>query len=123
MKNAALRIAALTLAVTLSACGQDASPTGDEPTVATTSEAAMDKMAMPAESRMAKGTGTVTAVDAAAGTITLDHGAMPEVEWPAMTMAFSAKSELLTDIKVGDNVNFDVSITGNAGEITSIRRE
>ena len=123
MKNAALRIAALTLAVTLSACGQDASPTGDEPTVATTSEAAMDKMAMPAESRMAKGTGTVTAVDAAAGTITLDHGAMPEVEWPAMTMAFSAKSALLTDIKVGDKVNFDASITGNAGEITSIRRE
>jgi Cu/Ag efflux protein CusF len=123
LKNAALRIAALAMAATLSACGQDASPTGDEPTVATTSEAATDKMAMPAETRMAKGTGTVTAVDAAAGTITLDHGAMPEVEWPAMTMAFSAKSELLTDIKVGDNVNFDVSITGNAGEITSIRRE
>jgi len=122
MKNTALRIAALTLAVTLSACGQDASPTGDEPTVATTSEAATDKMAMPAETRMAKGTGTVTAVDAAAGTITLDHGAMPEVEWPAMTMTFSAKPQVLEGVKVGDKVTFDASIRGSAGEVTAISK-
>ena len=122
MKNTALRIAALTLAVTLSACGQDASPPSDEPTVATTSEAAMDKMATPAEARTAKGTGVVTAVDAAAGTITLDHEAMSEVEWPAMTMTFSAKPQVLEGVKVGDKVTFDASIRGSAGEVTAISK-
>ena len=33
-----------------------------------------------------KGHGTVTAIDKSAGTITLDHGAIPEAKWPAMTM-------------------------------------
>src|SRR3546814_9271240 len=32
----------------------------------------------------AKGTGTVTAIDSAAGKITLDHGPIAELQWPAM---------------------------------------
>ena len=123
MKNAALRIATLTMAVTLSACGQDASPPSDEPTAASTSEATMNKMAMPAEAKMAKGTGVVTAVDPVSGTITLDHEAMPEVEWPAMTMTFSAKPQVLEGVKVGDKVAFDASIQGSAGEVTAISKD
>src|SRR3546814_1691553 len=47
----------------------------------------------------AKGTGTVTAIDSAAGKITLDHGPIAELQWPAMTMAFDAPPALLTAVK------------------------
>jgi Cu(I)/Ag(I) efflux system protein CusF len=36
----------------------------------------MSNMAMPEGSKMGKGSGIVTAVDAVTGTITLDHGAI-----------------------------------------------
>ena len=120
MNNAALRIAAIVMAVALSACGQE-TPT-DEPPAEATTGTTLDNMAMPAEAKMAKGTGVVTAVDAAGGSITLEHQAMPEVEWPAMTMTFSAKPQILEGVKVGDKVSFDASIQGNAGEVTAISR-
>lgn len=36
--------------------------------------------------------GTVRKIDDDAGTITIDHGPVPQVEWPAMTMGFTADS-------------------------------
>ena len=77
---------------------------------------------MPVNSKMGKGSGTVTAVDAAGGKITLDHGAIPAVAWPAMKMGFSAKPDLLKSVAVGDRVDFDVTVTGSAGEVTAIRK-
>src|SRR3546814_5515399 len=65
---------------------------------------------------MAKGHGTVTAIDKTAGTITLDHGPIPEAKWPAMTMAFKAAPAIIDAAKVGDKVDFDLTLTGNAGE-------
>ena len=70
-----------------------------------------------------KSSGTVTAIDKAAGKITLDHQSIPEVGWPAMTMAFSAEPEVLETVEVGDRVGFDVSITGNSGEVTAITKQ
>lgn len=83
---------------------------------------AMGSMAMPAESKMVKSAGTVTAIDPASGKITLEHDAIPAVEWPAMTMGFKSKPELLADIAVGDKVDFDLTISGNAGRVTSIKK-
>ena len=71
---------------------------------------------------MGKGSGTVTAVDTATGKITLDHGAIPAVGWPAMTMGFSAKPGVLTGIAVGDKVDFDVIVTGSTGEVTALKK-
>ena len=82
----------------------------------------MGNMAMPAATT-AKGTGTVTAIDKAAGTITLDHGPIAEAGWPAMTMAFKAAPALLDSVKVGDKVTFDLKLEGNAGEVTTIARQ
>ena len=82
----------------------------------------MSSMEMPVNSKMGKGSGTVTAVDAAGGKITLDHGAIPAVDWPAMKMGFSAKPDLLKSVAVGDRVDFDVTVTGSAGEVTAIRK-
>jgi len=110
---------ALAAAALLSACGEK---TATKPAVANAA-ADMGTMAMPAEARMGKGTGTVTAIDKAAGKITLSHGPIPEVGWPAMTMAFDAKPALLDDVAVGDKVAFDVTIKGNAGEVTAISKQ
>ena len=43
----------------------------------------------------AHGVGRVTAMDVSAGTITIDHQAIPEANWPAMTMAFHAAPAVL----------------------------
>ena len=83
----------------------------------------MGNMAMPAGTKMAKGSGTVTEIDKSAGTITLNHGPIPEANWPAMTMAFKAKSELLDRVKVGDRVNFELTLRNGAGEVTSIGKK
>ena len=115
--------AALAAAILLSACDQKAETTATEQPAATKAAADMGNMAMPAEAKMAKSTGTVTAIDKTAGKITLDHAAMPEVGWSAMTMVFDAKPALLDGIAVGDKVAFDVTIRGNAGEVTAITKQ
>ena len=83
---------------------------------------AMAGTAMAVDAKMGKASGIVTAIDAAAGKITLDHGAIPTIGWPAMKMEFSAKPDVLTGISVGDKVDFDVTVSSNAGEVTSIEK-
>ena len=108
--------------IALSGCDKKPeAPKADAPRVAASTDA-MTNMAMPEGSKMGKGTGTVTAVDATAGKITLDHGAIPAVDWPAMKMGFSAKPDLLKGFAVGDKVDFDLTVTGSAGEVTAIRK-
>jgi Cu(I)/Ag(I) efflux system periplasmic protein CusF len=64
------------------------------------------------------GEGTVTAVDAK--TITIDHGPIPEVSWPAMTMSFTADEAARQAVTEGDEVTFEFRKTEGGGEITSI---
>jgi len=71
----------------------------------------------------AKGHGTVTAIDKTAGTITLNHGPIPEAKWPAMTMTFKAAPAVADAAKVGEKVDFDVTLTGSAGEVTAILKQ
>ena len=65
----------------------------------------------------------MTALDNAAGEITLDHGPIPELGWPAMTMAFKAAPGITDAAKVGDKVDFDVTLVGSAGEVTAIQKK
>ena len=54
-----------------------------------------------------KASGTVDAVDAAKRKITLSHGAIKSLGWPAMTMDFAVdKGVDLSTIKTGTKVNF-----------------
>lgn len=105
----------------LSACGQktDSNSATAQPQASAGNGSAMGNMVMSSDPKKAKGIGTVTAIDKAAGKITLDHQAIPEVGWPAMTMTFDAKPAVLGGVAVGDKVAFDVTIRGNAGEVTS----
>ena len=77
-------------------------------------------MAMQSAAKSGKGTGTVTAVDAEAGTVTIDHAPMPDVGWSAMTMTFKADPALLADVAEGDKIAFDVTVQGSAGTITAL---
>ena len=107
---------------TLAACGQKsettapvtatgaASPTGEMTRMAPTSQVG----------KMVKGSGTVTAVDAKAGTVTLDHEAIPDAGWPAMTMSFSAPAGVIAKAKPGEKVAFDLRIEDKGATITSL---
>ena len=122
MNKTLMMTAIAALSVALSGCDKKPeTPKVEAPKVAATTDA-MSSMAMPADSKIGKGSGTVTAVDATAGKITLDHGAIPAVGWPAMKMGFSAKPALLKGIAVGDKVDFDLTVTGSAGEVTAIKK-
>jgi RND family efflux transporter MFP subunit len=55
-----------------------------------------------------KAEGTVDGVDAQAGTVSLNHGAIPSLKWPAMTMEFKlANPSLLKGLKPGAAVSFE----------------
>ena len=122
MKKAMILTALIALPIGLSGCDKKPeAPKVEAPKAAATADA-MSSMEMPVGSKMGKGTGTVTAIDAATGKITLDHGAIPAVGWPAMKMDFSAKPDLLKGVAVGDKVDFDLTVSGSAGEVTAIRK-
>lgn len=117
-----LTLTAFASTALLAACGQPTEPAPD--TAAPAEDAAMAPMApTPAAQTTGHGTGVVTAVDPAAGTVTLDHGPIPEAGWPAMTMGFKADPALLATVKTGDRVRFDLVIKGGTSEITAIRPE
>jgi len=123
MKKTMMIAALAVLPIGLSGCDtQTETPKAEAPEAEATSDA-MPGMEMAAEAKMAKGSGTVTAIDAAAGKIALDHGPIAAVGWPAMKMAFSIKPELLEGVAVGDKVDFDVTVTGSAGEVTAITKQ
>jgi len=52
--------------------------------------------------------GSVQAVDAKAGTVIINHGAVPALNWPAMTMTFKAANRsLLSGLNPGQAVAFE----------------
>lgn len=54
------------------------------------------------------GAGTLDTVDAKAGTLSITHGPIASLNWPAMTMEFSlANPALLGKLKPGDKVSFE----------------
>jgi RND family efflux transporter MFP subunit len=55
-----------------------------------------------------KGEGTVDRLDAKEGTVSLNHGAIPSLKWPAMTMEFKvANGSLMKGLKPGTPVSFE----------------
>lgn len=114
-------ITLLAAPLALSACdsGEEAMNTEDMPM-------AQDNMPMAgdgAEMRMASAEGTVTAIDDEAGTVTINHGPVPAVDWPAMTMAFEADEDLREEVDVGDEVTFDFRMSESGNQITLISRK
>ena len=69
----------------------------------------------------AQGTGVVKTIDAKAGSVTLQHGPISTLSWPAMTMAFKADPALLKTVKVGQQVTFTVKTGGAGPEVVAIQ--
>ena len=110
-----------TLAAALAGCNK--APEAAKPSESSSAAASnMPDMAMPAELKHGKGMGTVTAIDPAKGTITLDHGALTELSWTAMEMGFSAQPEGLAGIKAGERVDFEIDWDGKTGTISSLKK-
>jgi len=82
--------------------------------------------AVPAAASKAPGhqaEGTVDSIDAKEGTISLNHGPVASLKWPAMTMEFKvANAALLKDLKPGAQVAFEF-VERQPGEwvITSVK--
>lgn len=68
----------------------------------------------------AQGTGVIRKLDIKTGAITLQHGPIQALGWPAMTMPFRAAPELLSGLKVGQSVAFTVQ-PGEPPVITAIK--
>jgi Cu/Ag efflux protein CusF len=122
MKKAMLVTALIALPIGLSGCDKKPEvPKVEAPKAAATADA-MPNMGVPVGSKTGKGSGTVTAIDTAKGTVTLDHGAIAELKWPAMEMGFSAKPEVLAGIKVGDKVDFEIDWDGKVGTVSRLNK-
>ena len=67
----------------------------------------------------AQGAGVVKALDLKGGSVTLQHGPIAALKWPAMTMAFKADPALLKSVKVGQKVTFTVK-PGATPEVIAI---
>ena len=84
----------------------------------------MPMMESPAAGQAGSGEGSVTEIDEADGKITIDHGPIAAVGWPAMTMAFSADEESMRKVAVGDRVTFEFRTTeGGGGKLTAIAKQ
>lgn len=66
--------------------------------------------------------GTVTKVDRGRSQVTVTHGAVPSLKWPAMTMAFAVKDKaLLETMQPGRKMVFKFSQQGQDYVITEVK--
>ena len=67
-------------------------------------------------------TGVVKNVDTGAGTVTVAHGPVKSMNWPAMTMAFKVEDRgLLDKLATGKKVAFDFKQQGSDYVITRVK--
>jgi len=69
--------------------------------------------ASPKPAGAVQGSGVVKGVNAKAGTVTLHHGPIPALKWPAMTMTFKAAPEVVQAAKTGKSVTFTLNAAGD----------
>ena len=87
----------------------------------------MKGMEMKSEKKAAKGavhkaTGVVTKVDSDAGEVTIKHGPVQSIKWPAMTMGFKVKDKVLLEKLPKDKkVDFEFVQQGKDYVITSVK--
>lgn len=73
------------------------------------------------QAQVAKAEGTIKAVDTTEHKVTIAHGAVSALQWPAMTMAFTATSQQMNGLKVGDQVAFEFRTEATGATIVSIK--
>jgi len=74
------------------------------------------------EAQSHKGVGTVKKVDPAAGKVTIAHGPIPTMKWPAMNMTFTVKNKaMLGKFSQDKKVEFEFVEQGSNYVITSVK--
>ncbi|MEO8313332.1 MAG: copper-binding protein [Pseudomonadota bacterium] len=102
MNNRTALASALALCAVLTASFAFAAEMKDMPGMKTTAPVAAKPATKPVV-----GQGVIKGVDAKSGTVTISHGPIKELNWPAMTMGFKvADPALLKTAKVGKTVEF-----------------
>lgn len=109
-------LASLTITLLISGCSEPK----DSAATAETSAASTSMETMTPSAKTATTKGTIKAVDAQAGKITIAHEPVAALDWPAMTMAFKATPEQLAAVKVGQDVQFEFQTQGMDASITRI---
>ena len=80
----------------------------------------MDMKSKQMEAATHRGTGTVKKIDTAK--VTLSHGPIATLNWPAMTMGFKLKDPALAKgIKAGDVVDFELVKSGSSYVVTRMQ--
>ena len=75
-----------------------------------------------AKSQTHKGSGTVSKVDTEKSTVTIAHGPVESMKWPAMTMTFKVKDKKMLDkVKEGDKVDFSFVQSGKDYTLTQVK--
>jgi len=75
-----------------------------------------------AKSQTHKGSGTITKVDPAKSTVTIAHGPVQSMKWPAMTMTFKVKDKAMLDKLAKDQkVDFEFREDGKDHVITNVK--
>ncbi len=127
MNRSILLIATAFVAIGLAGCSPESDNTDAVQTPdAATSASQPPATATPATSAAAttaSATGVITAVDPAAGTITIEHGPVAALQWPAMTMSFKAGAADISTLTPGDRVAFDFTSTGMDGTLEEISKQ
>lgn len=74
------------------------------------------------ESKTHTGSGTVAKVDAEKSTVTIAHGPIESMKWPAMSMTFKVKDKKMLDkVKQGEKVDFNFVQSGKDYTITEVK--
>jgi Cu(I)/Ag(I) efflux system periplasmic protein CusF len=69
-----------------------------------------------------KATGTVSKIDPTKNAVTIAHGPVPTMKWPAMTMTFAVKDKAMLDkLAAGKKVEFEFVQQGNNYVITEVK--
>lgn len=108
---------------TLAACGETERAGADatNPGAAAGGEAVAEGAAAQPAGEVFSGKGDIT--ELSGDKVTISHGPIEGIGWPAMTMGFSTSSpDLLRGLNVGDPVSFQFQKAGSDYVVTSISK-
>jgi Cu/Ag efflux protein CusF len=107
---------AIALALAVTGCGESATPTPNQQGAAGAPAAADNPR------QVYSGEGAVTSV--AGDQVSISHGPIADLGWPAMTMTFRADPvQMIEGIGAGDRVAFQFRRDGTGYVLTAIRKQ
>jgi Cu/Ag efflux protein CusF len=110
--NMMMKMTALLALGGLAACGQAENAADEQPSPAMQEPTAASH----------SGTGTIEKIRGSE--VTIAHGPIRSLGWPAMTMAFTAEDQaLLSGLKVGDRISFTFVQAEGGSQLTAVAKQ